>query len=95
MNVVIVILLLLMIACALSVSLTKGLLTSVVIYMSFSMFLSLVWFLLEAADLGITEAAVGAGVNTILFFVTLKKVRELKKEHDRGEANGQDEQPGE
>ena len=54
-----------------------------------------IWFLLEAADLGITEAAVGAGVNTILFFVTLKKVRELKKEHDEEEVSRQDEQPGE
>ncbi|MBR1814191.1 MAG: DUF4040 domain-containing protein [Lachnospiraceae bacterium] len=95
MKIVIMVLLLLMIVCAISVSLTKGLLTSVVIYMSFSMFLSLIWFLLEAADLGITEAAVGAGVNTILFFVTLKKVRELKKEHDEEEVSRQDEQPGE
>ena len=33
---------------------------------------------LESPDLAITEAAVGAGVTSILFFVTLKKIRSIK-----------------
>jgi uncharacterized MnhB-related membrane protein len=32
---------------------------------------------LESPDLAITEAAVGAGVTSILFFVTLKKMNQI------------------
>jgi uncharacterized MnhB-related membrane protein len=35
--------------------------------------------LLESPDLAITEAAVGAGVSSILFFVTLRKIRMLSE----------------
>ena len=34
--------------------------------------------ILESPDLAITEAAVGAGVTSILFFVTLKKIRSIR-----------------
>ncbi len=42
--------------------------------------MSIVWLLLESPDLAITEAAVGAGVSSILFFVTLKKIHAVEKE---------------
>ena len=41
--------------------------------------------LLEAPDLAITEAAVGAGVSSILLFVTLKKLRDMRKEREHDE----------
>lgn len=66
-----------LIICAISVSLSKNLLTSIVIYMSYSLIMSVIWILLESPDLAITEAAVGAGVTSILFFVTLKKIHAL------------------
>ena len=56
---------------------TKKLLTAIVIYMSFSLIMSIVWCLLQAPDLAITEAAVGAGVTSILFFVTLDKIKKM------------------
>ena len=40
--------------------------------------MSIIWALLESPDLAITEAAVGAGVTSILFFVTLKKIRAIE-----------------
>ena len=40
---------------------------------------------LESPDLAITEAAVGAGVTSLLFFVTLKKIHAMKKEGDDDE----------
>ena len=67
-----IILLLFLIVCALATSRSKNLLTSVVIYMSYSLVMCIIWILLESPDLAITEAAVGAGVTSILFFVTLK-----------------------
>ena len=56
----------------------KNLLVSVVIYMAFSLVMSIIWLILESPDLAITEAAVGAGVTSILFFVTLKKIRSIR-----------------
>lgn len=75
-----IMLLLLLIICAISVSVTKKLLTSVIIYMSYSLIMSIIWILLESPDLAITEAAVGAGVTSVLFFITLKKIHALKGE---------------
>ena len=39
--------------------------------------MSIIWILLESPDLAITEAAVGAGITSILFFVTLKKIHAI------------------
>lgn len=72
----------LLIACAISVSFSKNLLNSLLIYMSFSLVMSIVWICLESPDLAITEAAVGAGVTSVLFFVTLKKIRAIKEEKE-------------
>ena len=72
------ILLIFLIVCAVSVSFSKNLLNSIIIFMSYSLIMSIIWSLLEAPDLAITEAAVGAGVDTVLFFLTLKKVHALK-----------------
>lgn len=68
------ILLLFLLVCAVAVSFSKNLLNTLLIYMSFSLIMSIIWILLESPDLAITEAAVGAGVTSILFFVTLKKI---------------------
>ena len=66
-----------LIVCAVSVSFSKNLLNSILIYMSFSLVMSVIWVILESPDLAITEAAVGAGITSILFFVTLKKIHAI------------------
>ena len=75
------ILLIFLILCALFVSFSKNLLVSVVIFMSYSLVMSMIWVLLESPDLAITEAAVGAGVTSVLFFITLKRISAIGKEH--------------
>lgn len=75
MNVLFLILLIFLVVCALAVSFSKHLLTSIIIFMGFSLIMSVIWILLESPDLAITEAAVGAGVTTLLFFITLKRIR--------------------
>ena len=80
-----IILLCLLIICAVSVCFSKNLLVSIVIFMSYSLIMSLIWMLLESPDLAITEAAVGAGVTSIIFFVTLKKIKRI----DGGEVDEQ------
>ena len=74
------ILLLSLVVCAVSVAFTRDLLTSIVIFMSYSLIMCVLWVLLQSPDLAITEAAVGAGVTSILFFVTLKKILAIRKE---------------
>ena len=76
-----IILLICLIVCAVSVAFTKDLLTSIVIFMSYSLIMCIIWILLQSPDLAITEAAVGAGVTSILFFITLKKIRAIRKEY--------------
>ena len=87
-----VILLLFVLLCAVAVSLTKNLLSSVIIFMAQGLGLSVIWILLYSPDLAITEAAVGAGVSSILLFAALKKIDVIRKEGDPahdGEANEQ------
>lgn len=81
MNFFEVVLLTFLIVCALAASLSKNLLTSIVIFMSYSVIMSIIWIILESPDLAITEAAVGAGVTSVLFFVALKKIRAMKEDN--------------
>ena len=77
MTIVTQMMLLFLIVCAIAVCLTRNLLTSVIIYMGYSMIMSIIWITLESPDLAITEAAVGAGVTSLLFFLTLKKIHAI------------------
>ncbi len=77
------ILLAFLLICAISVSVTRNLLASIIIFMCFSLIMSVIWLTLEAPDLSITEAAVGAGVTSLLFFATLKKIHAIKAEDDK------------
>lgn len=77
-----ILLLIFLVLCALAVSFTKNLLASVMIFMSYSSIMAIIWVLLESPDLAITEAAVGAGVTSILFFITLKRIRAIGKAHE-------------
>ena len=69
-----------LIVCAIMVSFSRNLLNSVLIFMSYSLIMCVIWVLLQSPDLAVTEAAVGAGVTSILFFVTLKKIRAIRRE---------------
>jgi energy-converting hydrogenase B subunit D len=71
-----------LIVCALSAFFSKRLLVAVIIYMAYSLIMTIIWALLQSPDLAITEAAVGAGVTGILFVLTLKKIHALKGTKD-------------
>lgn len=91
MDVLHIILLLLLIVCALAACFSKKLINAVVIFMSFSLVMCVIWFLLESPDLAITEAAVGAGVTSILFFLVLRKIDALSAYDDsEAEANAKE-----
>ena len=78
MDIIELMLLGLLLVCGIATCLSKNLLVSLVIYMAYSVIMSIIWALLEAPDLAITEAAVGAGVSSVLLFLTLKKIRSLR-----------------
>lgn len=79
MDIIELMLLGLLLVCGIATCLSKNLLVSLVIYMAYSVIMSIIWALLEAPDLAITEAAVGAGVSSVLLFLTLKKIRSIRK----------------
>lgn len=79
MDLIELILLGLLVVCGISACVSKNLLVSLVIFMAYSVIMSIIWVLLEAPDLAITEAAVGAGVSSVLLFLTLKKIRDIRK----------------
>ena len=75
-----ILLLLFLVVCAIAVSFTRNLLNAILVYMSFSLVMSVLWVCLESPDLAITEAAVGAGITSLLFFATLKKIHAMKED---------------
>lgn len=76
-------LLLILIITAVAAPLQKRLLTTVIVYTAFSLVMALLWMLLRAPDLAITEAAVGAGVTDVLFILTLYRVGRLGGGRDK------------
>lgn len=79
MTVLMCVLLTFLVFCAIAVSFSKNLLNSILIFMSYSLVMSVIWMLLESPDLAITEAAVGAGITSVLFFVTLNRIHSMFK----------------
>ena len=81
----------------------KSLLQAVIIFMSYSSIMCILWVILESPDLAITEAAVGAGVSSVLFMLTLRRIhtedlrvenQNLEKEAGNGEAQTEHEESG-
>ena len=51
-------------------------------FTTFGLVMSVIWMLLQAPDLAITEAAVGTGVSGVLFFLTLRRIRQMQGTED-------------
>ena len=66
-----------LVICALAVCVTDNLLVSLIIFTAYSLVMSVIWLFIESPDLAITEAAVGAGITSIIFFITLVKVDKM------------------
>lgn len=69
-----------LVICAVATALVRKPMRAVIIYMAYSIIMSVVWLLLESPDLAITEAAVGAGITGILFFLTLRRINLIYKD---------------
>lgn len=73
-----ILLLLFLIVCAAAAVCTKNLVAAVIVFMANSSVMAILWLLLESPDLAITEAAVGAGITSLLFFMALRKINSIK-----------------
>jgi uncharacterized MnhB-related membrane protein len=91
MEILNVILLAVIVACAVAVSLTRDLLSAVIVFMIQGLAMSVVWILLQAPDLAITEAAVGTGISTVLMLAALKKIQSVQRKEERRDASKQKE----
>ncbi|RRD63870.1 hydrogenase subunit MbhD domain-containing protein [Fretibacterium sp. OH1220_COT-178] len=80
-----------LVVCALAVSVSRNLLNSVIIFMAYSLVMAVLWVLLQAPDLAVTEAAVGAGVTSVLFFLTLERVGALRRKRSEAGEGRSDE----
>ena len=76
------ILLLLLLITGITAPLQKHPLIMVITFTLFGLVLSVLWMLLQAPDLAITEAAVGTGVTGVLFYLTLRRIRRMQGTED-------------
>jgi uncharacterized MnhB-related membrane protein len=53
----------------------KDLLYSVIVLAGASITLAVIFYMLQAPDIAITQAAVGAGVTTVLFVIAISRTR--------------------
>ena len=58
---------------ALATAVLRDVLSAIVAFAAYSLGLALLWVTLQAPDVALTEAAIGAGVTTVLFLLTLSK----------------------
>lgn len=66
---------------AVATALLRDVLASIVVFAAFSLGMSVIWVILQAPDVALTEAAVGAGVMSVLLLITLAKTaRRSEKE---------------
>ena len=69
------ILILIHIILAAVILLSRDIITSVILLAVFSLFSSLLFFIMHAPDVALTEAAVGAGISTFLYIWIIRKTK--------------------
>ena len=69
-----------MVLCAIAALQVSDLLGAVVIFGAFSFFSAIFFAVMGALDVAFTEAAVGAGVTTVFFVVTVLKTERVSKD---------------
>ncbi|MFB6268300.1 MAG: DUF4040 domain-containing protein [Halobacterium sp.] len=58
---------------ALVTAVLRDVLGAIIAFATYSLGIAVIWVVLQAPDVGLTEAAVGAGVTTVLFLLTIAK----------------------
>lgn len=71
-------LLVFLVICAIAVGRTKDLISAAIIFSAYSLTMALLWQQLSSPDVAITEAAMGAGVTSLLLFVAISRTRRME-----------------
>ena len=79
----IVVIFLLMIAAAIYAVVQKDLLYAVIATGIISLILSMVFYILQAPDVALTEAAIGVALTTIVFIITIRNTVRMEDESDK------------
>ena len=62
-----------MVGTAVATAALRGIVASIIAFAGYSFGVAVLWALLRAPDVALTEAAVGAGVTTVLFLLTIAR----------------------
>lgn len=76
--------LLFMIGSALAAAVLRDVVASIVAFAGYSFGVAVLWALLRAPDVALTEAAVGAGITTVLFLLTIARTSVSRSERFEG-----------
>lgn len=60
----------------------KDLVASVISAGVLSLFASILYLILQAPDVALTEAAIGAGLSTMIFLLAIKKTKRFEADND-------------
>ena len=69
------VILVLLFAAGVAIHRTKDLLVAIIMFSSFSFLMAVLWLVLQATDVALTEAAIGSGITTLLFLAVLSKTQ--------------------
>ena len=78
-----VVLLVIMLGAAVYAVVQKDLLVAVVATGVISLVLAILFYLLQAPDVALTEAAIGVALTTIIFVITIRNTVRYEDEHDK------------
>ncbi|KTG09943.1 cation:proton antiporter [Haloprofundus marisrubri] len=68
--------------CALTAALLRDVLAAIIASAAYSLGIAILWIVLQAPDVALTEAAVGAGVMTLLLLLTIAKTVRPENENE-------------
>ncbi len=78
-----IVLLIIMLGAAVYAVVQKDLLIAVIATGVISLVLSILFYLLQAPDVALTEAAIGVALTTIIFVITIRNTVRYEDEHDK------------
>ncbi len=79
MEIIVVIATIILIIAAILTIRYKDLVAAVVASSVVSLIASIYFYLLQAPDVALTEAAIGVGLTTIIFMITIRKTRRMEE----------------
>lgn len=86
-----IVLLAMLVVTAVCAAFIKRTLHAVIVFTGYSLIMAILWVLMESPDLAVTEAAVGAGVSGVLFYMALHKIGRMEAERKNEKQNNETE----